>query len=153
MRPTLTTLVALWLALPQASTPENLQPLLGDISSAYAKLEPQTIRPAEGYFKYDYLIPAGFYKQMWDWDGFFIGSHLAHQSREQAKYLKWWVLSFAGAIDKDGYVPGILTAKGVPGAKLHEILDTFTVKPFLAQGAVIASERLEPIAKPSARRS
>jgi hypothetical protein len=59
MRPVLTTLVALWLALPRASTPENLQPLLDDISSAYAKLEPQTIRPAEGYFKYDYLIPAG----------------------------------------------------------------------------------------------
>jgi alpha,alpha-trehalase len=142
MRPMFTTLVALWLALPQANTPENLQSLLGDISSAYAKLEPQTIRPAEGYFKYDYLIPAGFYKQMWDWDGFFIGSHLAHQSREQAKYLKWWVLSFAGAIDKHGYVPGILTTKGVLGSKLHEILGTFTVKPFLAQGAVIASERL-----------
>jgi alpha,alpha-trehalase len=142
MRPTLATLVAFWLALPQASTPGNPQSLLGDISSAYAKLEPQTIRPAEGYFKYDYLIPAGFYKQMWDWDGFFIGSHLAHQSREQAKYLKWWVLTFAGAIDKDGYVPGILTTKGVPGAKLHEAFGTFAVKPFLAQGAVIASEGL-----------
>ena len=83
---------------PGANTTENLQPLLDSVSSAYAKLEPQTVRPAEGYFKYDYLIPAGFYKQMWDWDGFFIGSHLAHQSREQAKYLKWWVLNFAGAV-------------------------------------------------------
>ena len=35
---------------------------------------------------------------MWDRDGFFIGSHRAHQSREQAKYLKWWVLNFAGAV-------------------------------------------------------
>lgn len=79
---------------------------------------------------------------MWDWDGFFIGAHLAHQNREQAKYLKWWALSFAGAIDKDGYVPGFLSTKGFPSPKLHQILGAFSVKPFLAQGAVIASEKL-----------
>jgi len=100
MRPTLAALFAVWLAFSQANTTENLKPLLDDVSSAYAKLEPQTIRPTEGYLKYDHLIPAGFYKQMWDWDGFFIGSHLAHQNREQVKYLKWWVLSFAGAIER-----------------------------------------------------
>jgi alpha,alpha-trehalase len=145
MRPMLAALFALWLASPQANTPEKLQPLLDDVSFAYAKLEPQTIRPAEGYFKYDYLIPAGFYKQMWDWDGFFIGSHLAHQSREQAKYLKWWVLNFTGAvtaINKDGWVPGVLLADKLPVPKPSPILGWFTVKPFLAQGAVIASERL-----------
>src|ERR1700693_3666835 len=112
MRPTLAALFAVWLAFSQANTTENLKPLLDDVSSAYAKLEPQTIRPAEGYLKYDYLIPAGFYKQMWDWDGFFIGAHLAHQNREQARYLKGWVLSFAGAIDKEGYVAGMITTKG-----------------------------------------
>jgi alpha,alpha-trehalase len=145
MRPTLAAFFAVWLAFPQANTTENLQPLLDNVASAYAKLEPQTIRPAEGYFKYDYLIPAGFYKQMWDWDGFFIGSHLAHQSREQAKYLKWWVLNFAGAvttINKDGWVPGVLHADKLPLPKPSPILGWFTVKPFLAQGAVIASERL-----------
>src|SRR5260370_7710592 len=113
MRLTLATLVGRWIGFPQTKTPGDLQTLLDDVSSAYAKLEPQTIRPAEGYFKYDYLIPAGFYKQMWDCDGFFIGSHLAHQNREQAKYLKWWVLNFADAvtaINKDGWVPGVLLA-------------------------------------------
>src|ERR1035438_9387431 len=100
MRPTLAALFTVLLSCSQVNTTKNLHPLLDDVSSAYAKLEPQTIRPAEGFLKYDYLIPAGAYKQMWDWDGFFIGSHLAHQNREQAKYLKWWVLSFAGAIDK-----------------------------------------------------
>lgn len=145
MRPTLVAFFAVWLAFPQANTAENLQPLLDNVSSAYAKLEPQTIRPVEGYFKYDYLIPAGFYKQMWDWDGFFIGSHFAHQSREQAKYLKWWVLNFAGAvtaINQDGWVPGVLLADKLPLPKPSPILGWFTVKPFLAQGAVIASERL-----------
>jgi len=133
------TLVAM-LASPQTHTSPNLQALADDVSSAYAKLEPQTIRPADGYLKYDYLIPAGYYKQMWDWDGFFIGSHLAHQNRGQAKYLKFWVLSFASAIDQDGYVPGLLTTDGPP--KLAAKFGTFAMKPFLAQGAVIASERL-----------
>ena len=142
MRLALATVFAVFLAFPRGNSTDNLKPLLDDLSSAYAKLEPQTIRPAEGYLRYDYLIPGGYYKQMWDWDGFFIGSHLAHQKREQAKYLRWWVLSFAGAIDKDGYVPGFLTTKGPPEPRLHAILGAFTVKPFLAQGAVIASERM-----------
>ena len=67
--------------------------LLSDISAEFDKLRPQSIRPAEGFIKYDYLIPAGFYKQMWDWDGFFIGCHLASRSTEEARYLKWWVLN------------------------------------------------------------
>ena len=119
-----------------ADGPANLK-LLSGVSAAYAKLEPQSIRPAEGFIKYDYLIPGGYYKQMWDWDGFFIGVHLAHQSREKAKYLKYWVLDFAGAIDKDGYVAGCITTKGP-----RPLMGKFAMKPFLAQGAVIASERL-----------
>jgi len=43
---------------------------LDSISNEFVRLRPQSIRPAEGFIKYDYLIPAGFYKQMWDWDGF-----------------------------------------------------------------------------------
>lgn len=142
MPPMFVALLAIWFGFPQAYAVRDLQALLDDISAAYAKLEPQTIRPAEGYIKYDYLIPAGFYKQMWDWDGFFIGSHLAHQSRDQAKYLKWWVLSFAGASDRAGYVPGVITTQGPPDPRLHAVLGKFAVKPFLAQGAVIASEQL-----------
>ncbi|MGC2111018.1 MAG: trehalase family glycosidase [Candidatus Korobacteraceae bacterium] len=115
----------------------NLAQTLTNVSAAYAKLQPQSVRPAEGFIKYDYLIPAGYYKQMWDWDGFFIGSHLAQQSPEQAKYLKWWVLDFAGAIDQDGYVAGCITTKGP-----RPLMGKFAMKPFLAQGAVIASERM-----------
>jgi len=113
------------------------QQLLAEVSKAYATLEPRSIRPAEGFIKYDYLIPSGYYKEMWDWDGFFIGCHLAHQSREKAKYLKWWVLDFAAAIDKDGFVVGCITTKGP-----RPLMGNFAMKPFLAQGAVIASEHL-----------
>ena len=115
----------------------SMAQLLTDVASAYAQLEPRSIRPAEGFIKYDYLIPAGYYKQMWDWDGFFIGCHLAHQSRKKAEYLKWWVLDFASAIDKDGYVAGCITTKGP-----RPLMGKFAMKPFLAQGAVIASEHL-----------
>jgi len=118
-----------------ADKPVPLDQTLTEVSAAYAKLEPQSIRPAEGFIKYDYLIPAGYYKQMWDWDGFFIGSHLAQQGKPQ--YLKWWVLDFAGAIDTDGYVAGCITTKGP-----RPLMGKFAMKPFLAQGAVIASERM-----------
>jgi len=116
-----------------ADKPDNLKQTLTQVSAAYAKLEPQSIRPAEGFIKYDYLIPAGYYKQMWDWDGFFIGSHLVQQGKPQ--YLKFWVLDFAGAIDSDGYVAGCITTKGP-----RPLMGRFAMKPFLAQGALIASE-------------
>ena len=132
-------LLALLVASPipanAGNKPGDLPQTLEQVSIAYAKLEPQSIRPAEGFIKYDYLIPAGYYKQMWDWDGFFIGSHLAQQGKPQ--YLKWWVLDFAGAIDADGYVAGCITTKGP-----RPLMGKFAMKPFLAQGAVIASEGL-----------
>jgi len=143
MRPTLVALTALWLLFSPANNSEDMKSLLDEVSLAYVKLEPQSIRPAEGYIKYDYLIPGGYYKQMWDWDGFFIGAHLAHQNRDQAKYLKGWVLGFAGAIDKQGYVAGLITTEGpIPLGYGSGSFGKFAMKPFLAQGAVIASERL-----------
>ena len=136
----LPTLAVVLLALTQANTSPELKGLLDEVSGAYANLEAQTIRPAEGYIKYDYLIPGGYYRQMWDWDGFFIGCHLAHQGRDRAKYLKGWVLSFAGAMDGDGHIPGMITTRGpVP---VNAQFGHFAMKPFLAQGAVIAAERL-----------
>ena len=68
MLPTLAALLLVLLALTQANTSPELKGLLDEVSGAYANLEAQTIRPAEGYIKYDYLIPGGYYRQMWDWD-------------------------------------------------------------------------------------
>ena len=131
-------ILALWLPAFCVSTGNSdMKQLLADVASADAQLEPRSIRPAEGFIKYDYLIPAGYYKEMWDWDGFFIGCHLAQQSPEKARYLKWWVLDFAGAIDQDGYVAGCITTRGP-----RPLMGKFAMKPFLAQGAVIASEHL-----------
>jgi alpha,alpha-trehalase len=113
---------------------EEKEQLVKEITAAFDTLKFRSIRPAEGYIKHDYLIPAGFYKQMWDWDGFFIGCYLASHKKEDAKYLRWWVLNFANSADKDGYVPGCINTKGP-----RPIFGKFAMKPFLSQGAYFAS--------------
>jgi alpha,alpha-trehalase len=109
--------------------------LLEDVTTAFSKLQPQCIRPAEGYIRHDYLIPGGYYKQMWDWDGFFIGCHLASQGRDRVKYLKEWVLNFANSADGKGYVSGCITTEGP-----RPIFGKFSMKPFLSQGAYLAGK-------------
>jgi alpha,alpha-trehalase len=108
--------------------------LYADLSADFARLAPQTIRPADGYIKFPYLIPAGYYNQMWDWDGFFIGLHWANQNAADAKYLRDWALGFASSADADGYVAGCITPKGP-----RPLFGKFAMKPFLAQGALIAA--------------
>jgi alpha,alpha-trehalase len=111
--------------------------LLKNLTSDFARLAAQTIRPADGYIKQPYLIPSGYYPQMWDWDGFFIGLHWANQDPKNAKYLRDWVLSFAGSADADGYVAGCITPKGP-----RPLFGKFSMKPFLAQGALFAARDL-----------
>ncbi len=106
-----------------------------ELTKEFRRLEPQVIQPAEGYLKYPYLIPAGFYKQMWDWDGFFMGNHLA--SIGKAEYLKYWALNLIQGIDSTGYVAGCATTKGP-----RPIFGKFAMKPFLSQGVYFASEKL-----------
>ncbi|MFY9938916.1 MAG: trehalase family glycosidase [Silvibacterium sp.] len=115
--------------------------LLSGLSTNFARLAPQTIRPAQGYIRHDYLIPAGYYQQMWDWDGFFIGAHWANQSPADAKYLRDWALSFASSADPSGYVTGCITPQGP-----RPLFGKFAMKPFLAQGALLAGQRLHDYA-------
>ncbi len=116
----------------------TIKELLAELRKSFDRLRPQCIRPAEGFIRHDYLIPAGFYAQMWDWDGFFIGCHLASRNRDEVKYLRWWVLNFVEAMDGDGYVPGCITTKGP-----RPVFGRFAMKPFLAQGAWFASAALD----------
>jgi alpha,alpha-trehalase len=128
------------IAFSLAKTPPNKSDpasLLRDLTADFDRLAPQTIRPAQGYIKYPYLIPSGYYDQMWDWDGFFIGLHWANQNAANAKYLRDWVLSFAGSADAEGYVAGCITPKGP-----RPLFGKFAMKPFLAQGALIAAQDL-----------
>jgi len=133
---TLLTSISASLAQSPPNQPETTA-LLHDLTADFTRLAPQTIRPADGYIKYPYLIPAGYYNQMWDWDGFFIGLHWANQDPADAKYLRDWVLSFAGSADAEGYVPGCITPQGP-----RPLFGKFAMKPFLAQGALIAAQDL-----------
>jgi alpha,alpha-trehalase len=123
------------LAVAQSKDAESA--LLARVNSDFGRLAPQTIRAADGYIKYPYLIPAGYYTQMWDWDGFFIGTHWVNQDAANARYLRDWVLSFAGSADADGYVAGCITPKGP-----RPLFGKFAMKPFLAQGALEAADAL-----------
>ncbi len=122
------------------STPEQASAqdvrLLQDMSADITKLALQTT-PAEGYIRYDYVVPAGYYPQLWDWDGYFIGAHWANQNSADAKYLKGWALTFMSSADESGYVPGCITPKGP-----RPLFGKFAMKPFVAQGALLAAERL-----------
>jgi len=106
--------------------------ILKELSARYDNLRPLVIQPAEGYLKYPYLIPAGFYKQMWDWDGFFMANHFI--SRNKPEYMKYWVLNLAEGIDSTGYVSGCATTEGP-----RPVFGKFSMKPFLSQGAYLAS--------------
>jgi alpha,alpha-trehalase len=114
---------------------ETLIKIKTELSSEFSRLQPKVIQPAEGYLKYPYLIPAGFYKQLWDWDGFFIGNHLA--SIGKPEYLKYWSLNLILGIDSTGYVSGCATTKGP-----RPIFGKFAMKPFLSQGVYFAAQAL-----------
>ena len=130
-------LVLLALASLSGNAQSSDAALLVGLTSDFARLAPQTIRPAQGYIRYPYLIPAGYYAQMWDWDGFFIGAHWANQDPADAKYLRDWVLGFASSADSTGYVAGCITPQGP-----RPLFGKFAMKPFLAQGALLASQQL-----------
>ena len=103
------------------------------LSKHYDRLRPQVIKQPEGYFKYPYLIPAGFYSQLWDWDAFFMANHFI--SKGKPEYMKYWALTYMENIDEEGYVSGGMTTKGQ-----RKIFGKFAMKPFLSQGIYHYSE-------------
>ena len=126
--------------LAAAQSDSSERALLARVNADFGRLAPQTIRPADGYIRYPYLIPAGYYTQMWDWDGFFIGTHWLNRDALTAHYLRDWVLSFAGSADADGYVAGCITSQGP-----RPLFGKFAMKPFLAQGALEAADALHDV--------
>ena len=117
---------------------DSIEIVYSRLSREFDKLRPQVIMPAEGYLQHPYMIPAGFYKQMWDWDGFFIGNHLASIDPDNGKYLKYWSMNFLNSIDSLGYIAGCITTNGP-----RPIFGRFAIKPFLSQGVFFASEKLD----------
>ncbi len=101
------------------------------------RLRPGVIKPTNGSIKYPYCIPGGFYDQQWDWDGFFIASHLAARNPPQPQYLKFWALNVLASTLPDGDVAACITPDGPRNG--HPSL---RLKPFLAQGAELGARLL-----------
>lgn len=116
-------------------TDAEWQTVLTELSDAFTRISPRVIRPAEGFLKYPYLIPAGFYQQMWDWDGYFMGTWFIEKG--QPEYMQYWALNFLEGMNENGYVAGCMTTAG-PRVKRG----TFFMKPFLSQGVLRASRAL-----------
>ncbi|MDO6519344.1 trehalase family glycosidase [Zobellia galactanivorans] len=117
------------------SNDEKLKELYAQLSKSFVGQSKKVIQPGEGYLEYPYLIPSGFYKQMWDWDGFFMGNYFV--SKGKPEYLKYWALNLIKGIDKEGYVSGCATTKGP-----RPIFGKFAMKPFLSQGVYLSSKGL-----------
>ncbi|MBD0778644.1 hypothetical protein HPE56_12645 [Maribacter sp. ANRC-HE7] len=115
---------------------EEMENLYITLRNDFERQSKKVIQPAEGYLEYPYLIPSGFYKQMWDWDGFFMGNYFV--SKGKPEYLKYWALNLIKGIDQDGYVSGCATTKGP-----RPIFGKFAMKPFLSQGVYLASKGLK----------
>ena len=73
---------------------------------------------------------------MWDWDGFFMGNHLA--SIGKPEYLMYWALNLIEGIDDEGYVAGCATTLGP-----RPIFGKFSMKPFLSQGVYLSSIKMD----------
>ncbi len=108
---------------------EKLKALHERIAEGFKDLRKQVVKEPKGFIKYPYLIPAGFYSQLWDWDAFFMANHFI--SKGEPEYMKNWVMTFSQGIDDDGYVAGCMTADGPRQAYSGK----FAMKPFLSQGA------------------
>lgn len=112
--------------------------LLLRITEHFDRLRPQTLRePVDGGFiRHPYGVPAGFYDQLWDWDGFFINTHFANRGENaRPELFRYWVLNFLHAYEQLGYPPGCVTAQA-PESDRRD----FSLKPFIAQSAHIGSE-------------
>ncbi|MCM1139432.1 MAG: hypothetical protein NC453_12750 [Muribaculum sp.] len=108
---------------------DSITEVYNKLKDGYVELRKQVVREPQGFIKHPYLIPAGFYSQLWDWDAFFMANHFI--SKGEPEYMKNWVLTFAQGIDDDGYVAGCMTKDG----PRNVYSGRFAMKPFLSQGA------------------
>jgi len=91
-----------------------------------------TFREPSGQLKHKYLVPGGYYQQLWDWDSMLTGTALL--SLGSAPYLAGSSMNFLDGVNlTDGMVPGCVTPSGASPAIYH-------AKPVIMQGAWIAAK-------------
>lgn len=93
-----------------------------------------TFREPAGQMKHKYLVPGGFYQQLWDWDSVITGTALLKYG--SAQYLAGSMMNFFDRTNlTDGTVQGCVTPDGATGTIYH-------AKPLLIQGAWIAAKHM-----------
>ena len=94
-----------------------------------------TFRPPSGVLRFPYLVPAGPYKEMWDWDSLFMGVALADYGS-----IPYFAGTFMNFLDHtnatDGEVQGCIKPTGADGVIVH-------AKPVLLQGAWLATRHAQ----------
>ena len=105
-----------------------------------AKAANQTWRPPSGALAYPYLVPAGPYTQLWDWDSVFLGC--ATLSWGSRTYLEGSMANFLAATNlSTGAATGCLTPT-LPVACSSDPKDRDVLvhaKPIIVQGAWLAA--------------
>ena len=89
-----------------------------------------TFHEPSGALGYPYIVPGGFYSQLWCWDAVFAG--IGGLRYGSACYLVGSCLNFFAATAEDGSVPGCLTPSGFSLTLKH-------AKPVLIWGALAAA--------------
>ena len=105
------------------------------LTSKLEQLKKKIIRPPSDILKHTYLVPGGPYEQAWDWDTFFIGVALTYNNG--GELLRDSLLNFIDLIQEDGHAPWVITSTESGLQKPQQC------KPFLCQGAFIASKSLK----------
>ena len=96
-------------------------------------LAASTFHEPEGLLRFPYIVPGGFYSQLWCWDAIFAG--IGGLSFGSARYLSGSVMNFFAATAADGSVPGCLTPSGASPTLKH-------AKPVLIWGALAAARAM-----------
>lgn len=98
---------------PLPPSPAERARLTARLATHFDALRPTVHRPAAGILTAPWTTPGGYYNQLWDWDGFFIGVHLAHEgaSEHLVHLVTKCVLFFEGGV-RWGSARGSDTAVG-----------------------------------------
>jgi putative isomerase len=126
----LTVAIILFASSASAATPAELSQFL---SKSHSKAH--VIKPAKGLLKHSYIVPAGPYYQLFDWDMYFMSVALSYDKVSDPVIGS--VEDFLEYVDEDSNDPGYAPREIAP--------DRFWAlpeqcKPFMAQAAVRASQ-------------
>ena len=95
---------------------------------------PPVMKAPSGLLTSPYLVPGGFYSQLWDHDAVFMGVGLLKSHPLGAVHLAGSVTNFLSRVTRDGEVPGCLLPTGASTTLFH-------ATPVLLWGALLAARQ------------